>query len=51
MPISGQLGNVAASLANVQGQIPASDTASTQALQDAYALISQVQQTYQGQGN
>jgi hypothetical protein len=50
-PISQQLSTVAGSLSSVQGQIPASDTASTQALQDAYALISQVQQTYQGQGN
>jgi hypothetical protein len=47
--ISAALSNVAASLSQVQGQIPASDTASVQALQQAYQLIAQVQNTYQAQ--
>jgi|HubBroStandDraft_4_1064222.scaffolds.fasta_scaffold04621_5 hypothetical protein len=50
-PISQQLSTVAGSLSSVQGQIPASDTLSTQQLQQAYQLISNVQQIYQGQGN
>jgi hypothetical protein len=50
-PISQQLSTVAGSLSSVQGQIPASDTDSVAALQQAYQLISKVQQTYQGQGN
>jgi hypothetical protein len=48
MEIANALSSVAADLALVQGQIPASDTASTQALQQAYSLITQVQNTYQG---
>lgn len=47
--ISNALSSVAASLAQVQGQIPAADTASGAALQQAYELIAQVQGTYQGQ--
>jgi hypothetical protein len=47
--ISSALSNVAASLSQVQGQIPASDPVSVQALQQAYQLIAQVQSTYQGQ--
>jgi hypothetical protein len=47
--ISTALSNVAASLSQAQGQIPAGDTASVQALQQAYQLIAQVQNTYQGQ--
>jgi len=47
--ISTALSNVAASLSQAQGQIPASDTASVQALQQAYQLIAQVQNTYQAQ--
>jgi len=47
--ISAALSNVAASLSRAQGQIPASDTVSVQALQQAYQLISQVQTAYQGQ--
>jgi hypothetical protein len=49
MNISNQLSSVAASLAQVQVQIPSTDTASTAALDQAYQLISQVQSTYQGQ--
>jgi hypothetical protein len=47
--ISTALSGVAASLSQVQGQIPATDTVSVQALQQAYQLIAQVQNTYQGQ--
>ena len=47
--ISAALSSVAASLSQVQGQIPAGDTVSIQALQQAYQLIAQVQSTYQGQ--
>jgi hypothetical protein len=47
--ISTALSNVAALLSQAQGQIPAGDTASVQALQEAYQLIAQVQNTYQGQ--
>jgi hypothetical protein len=49
MNIANALSFVAASLSTVQGQIPATDTVSTQALQQAYQLISQVQMAYQGQ--
>ena len=49
MNISDALSSVAASLSQVQGNIPASDTVSTTALQQAYQLISQVQLAYQGQ--
>jgi hypothetical protein len=47
--ISAALSNAAASLSQAQGQIPSSDTVSVQALQQAYQLIAQIQNTYQGQ--
>ena len=49
MNISDQLSSVAAALSRIQMLIPASDTTSVAALQQAYQLISSVQNTYQGQ--
>ncbi|HLW77792.1 MAG TPA: hypothetical protein VKS01_12420 [Bryobacteraceae bacterium] len=51
MPVSQQLGSVASALQGVQGQIPSTDTDSVSKLNQAYALISGVQATYQAQGN
>jgi hypothetical protein len=49
MNISNQLSTLAGQLDSIQSQIPASDTVSVAALQQAYQLISQVQLAYQGQ--
>jgi BioD-like phosphotransacetylase family protein len=49
MNLSDTLSQIASSLQSAQGQVPQTDTASVAALQQAYALISQVQLAYQGQ--
>ncbi len=47
--IAQSLGAVCAQLSSAQGQIPSTDVDSVAALAQAYKLIAQVQQTYQGQ--
>jgi hypothetical protein len=49
MDIANALSTVAGSLLQVQVLIPQTDTQSVADLQNAYALISGVQQRYQGQ--
>jgi hypothetical protein len=51
MDIANALSSVASSLSQAQSMIPSTDTLSVQQLQQAYQLISNVQQIYQGQGS